>query len=57
VIASHASEEATRNGELLPGTKTAAFVEATQTPVYLPLSGKTLSFDAAGNCTGQCSAQ
>lgn len=57
VIASHANEEATRNGELLPGTKTATFIEATKAPIYLPLSGKTLSFDANGNCTGECSAQ
>lgn len=57
VIASHANEEATRDGKVLPGTRTAAFIEATQTPVYLPLSGKTLSFDANGNCTGECSAQ
>ncbi|HEY9627449.1 MAG TPA: MBL fold metallo-hydrolase [Coleofasciculaceae cyanobacterium] len=55
VIASHANEAATREGKLLPNTKTAAFVEATKTPVYLPLSGKTLSFDARGNCTGGCS--
>ena len=56
VIPSHANEAATRNGSVLPGTKTAAFAEATKTPVYLPLSGKTLSFDASGSCTAGCSA-
>jgi L-ascorbate metabolism protein UlaG (beta-lactamase superfamily) len=55
VIASHANEEATRNGRVLSGTKTATFIEATDTPVYLPLSGKTLSFSADGACTEGCS--
>ncbi len=54
VIASHANEAATRSGEVQPGTKTAAFIEATQAPVYAPLSGRTLSFDAGGNCTDGC---
>ncbi|PSN14885.1 metal-dependent hydrolase [filamentous cyanobacterium CCT1] len=56
VIASHANEAATSRGKLLPGTKTAAFAEATATPVYLPLSGQTLAFDADGLCTAGCSA-
>lgn len=56
VIASHANEEATRNGELLPNTKTAAFVETTQAPVYLPRSGKTLVFDGDGRCKDECAA-
>jgi L-ascorbate metabolism protein UlaG (beta-lactamase superfamily) len=55
VIASHANEEATRNGRVLSGSKTATFIEATDTPVYLPLSGKTLSFSADGACTEGCS--
>ncbi len=54
VIASHANEAATVNGEVQQETKTAAFIEATQTPVYVPLSGKTLSFDAEGQCTDGC---
>jgi L-ascorbate metabolism protein UlaG (beta-lactamase superfamily) len=56
VIPSHANEAATRNGSVLSGTKTAAFAEMTKTPVYLPLSGKTLSFDAGGSCMTGCSA-
>lgn len=55
VIASHANEAATSGGELLPDTKTAAFIDATDTPVYVPLSGRTLSFDADGFCTEGCS--
>jgi L-ascorbate metabolism protein UlaG (beta-lactamase superfamily) len=54
VIPSHANEEATRDGKVLPGTRTASFIEATNIPVYLPLSGKTLSFDSSGKCTGGC---
>ncbi|MGB3135500.1 MAG: MBL fold metallo-hydrolase [Nodosilinea sp.] len=55
VIASHANEAATSGGELLPDTKTAAFIDATEAPVYVPLSGRTLSFDAEGLCTEGCS--
>lgn len=54
VIASHANEAATENGDVLPDTKTAAFIEATAVPVYVPLSGRTLTFDAEGNCTDGC---
>ncbi|MGB6016480.1 MAG: MBL fold metallo-hydrolase, partial [Nodosilinea sp.] len=54
VIPSHANEAATSGGKLLPDTKTAAFVEATETPAYLPLSGKTMAFDADGVCTAGC---
>ncbi|MEL6352777.1 MAG: MBL fold metallo-hydrolase [Cyanobacteria bacterium J06627_28] len=57
VIASHANEAATLNGEVQPDTRTAAFIEATPIPVYVPLSGKTLSFDADGICTGGCSEE
>lgn len=48
-IASHANEAATNNGEVIPGTRTATFIEATTTPVYVPLSGVTMSFDGDGN--------
>ncbi|MGB5916176.1 MAG: MBL fold metallo-hydrolase [Phormidesmis sp.] len=54
VIASHANEAATSDGQVQPDTRTAAFMEATQTPVYIPLSGRTLSFNAAGECVEGC---
>ena len=57
VIASHANEAATIDGVVQPETKTAAFIEATQTSVYVPLSGKTLSFDADGLCTEGCTEE
>lgn len=54
VIPSHANEAATKDGKLLPNSKTAAFKDAVHVPVYLPLSGKTMAFDGNGKCTGGC---
>ncbi len=54
VIASHANEEATKRGKLLPGTRTEAFKKATQVPVHVPLSGKTMEFDGTGTCMSGC---
>jgi L-ascorbate metabolism protein UlaG (beta-lactamase superfamily) len=54
VIASHANEVGTVGGKVRPGSKTEAFIKATRVPVYVPLSGKTMEFDAAGKCTAGC---
>lgn len=54
VIPSHANEPATENGEVIAGTRTETFLEATGTPAYLPLSGRTMAFDANGNCVEGC---
>ncbi len=54
VIASHANEEATKDGKVLPDTRTATFIEATKVPVYVPLSGKTMAFDGLGKCVEGC---
>ncbi|MDZ4736894.1 MAG: MBL fold metallo-hydrolase [Rhodospirillaceae bacterium] len=54
VIPSHANEEATRDGAVLPETRTAAFIAASEVPVHVPLSGKTMSFDAGGTCVEGC---
>jgi L-ascorbate metabolism protein UlaG (beta-lactamase superfamily) len=54
VIASHANEMATKEGRLLPNTKMATFKDATNVPVNLPLSGKTMEFDADGKCQSGC---
>lgn len=54
VIASHANETATEGGKLIAGSKTATFKKATRMPMYVPLSGKTMSFDGAGKCTAGC---
>jgi L-ascorbate metabolism protein UlaG (beta-lactamase superfamily) len=54
VIASHANEAATVNGEVQPGTKTAMFIEAVNVPVHVPLSGRTMEFDGGANCVSGC---
>ena len=54
VIASHANEVGTVGGKLRPGSKTEAFIKAVKAPVHIPLSGKTMEFDAAGRCTAGC---
>ncbi len=54
VIASHANEEATKNGEVLPGTKTETFAKAVTVPTHSPLSGRTMAFDGSGKCVSGC---
>jgi L-ascorbate metabolism protein UlaG (beta-lactamase superfamily) len=54
VICSHANEPATKDGKVLPNTRTAAFVKATKVPVHVPLSGRTMEFDGAGKCVKGC---
>jgi L-ascorbate metabolism protein UlaG (beta-lactamase superfamily) len=54
VIASHANEVGTVGGKVRAGSKTEAFVKAVKVPVYIPLSGKTMEFDAAGKCAAGC---
>ena len=54
VIPSHANEEATRDGQVIEGTRTATFVEAVNVPVHLPLSGRTMAFDDRGTCVEGC---
>ncbi len=54
VIASHANEVGTEGGKVRAGSKTEAFIKAARMPVHVPLSGKTMEFDAAGKCTAGC---
>ena len=54
VIASHANEEATKNGKVRSGTRTETFMKASRVPVHLPLSGRTMSFDSQGKCMAGC---
>ncbi len=56
VIPSHSNEASTMGGKVRPGSKAEAFMKAVKTPVYLPLSGKTMEFNAAGNCTAGCTS-
>lgn len=50
VIPSHANEVATQGGEVQPGTRTEAFIDAVNVPVHLPLSGQTMEFNSNGRC-------
>ena len=54
VIASHANEQSTESGKVRPGTRTAQFIEHTEMPVHVPLSGRTMSFDENGMCVAGC---
>ena len=54
VIASHANEAATKGGKVITGTRTDSFIQASKVPVHLPLSGRTMSFDASGRCVEGC---
>ena len=54
VIPSHVNEEATKDGKLLPGTRTETFKNAVAVPVHLPLSGATMAFDGSGACVSGC---
>lgn len=55
VIASHANEAATEKGKVISGTRTDIFMKASKVPVYIPLSGKTMQFNANGKCVKGCS--
>jgi L-ascorbate metabolism protein UlaG (beta-lactamase superfamily) len=54
VIPSHANEAGTVDGKVRAGSKTEAFLKAVKMPAHVPLSGRTLQFDAAGKCTAGC---
>ena len=54
VIASHANEVGTVDGKVRAGSKTEAFIRAVKVPVHVPLSGRTMEFEASGRCTRGC---
>jgi L-ascorbate metabolism protein UlaG (beta-lactamase superfamily) len=54
VIPLHANEVGTVGGKVRPGSRTETFVKAVKVPAYIPLSGRTMEFDAAGKCTAGC---
>jgi L-ascorbate metabolism protein UlaG (beta-lactamase superfamily) len=54
VIPSHANEVGTVGGKVRPGSRTEAFMKAVKVPLHIPLSGKTMEFNAAGKCTAGC---
>ena len=54
VIPSHANEVGTKDGKVVPGSKTDTFRKAAKMPVHIPLSGKTMEFDSNGKCVAGC---
>jgi L-ascorbate metabolism protein UlaG (beta-lactamase superfamily) len=54
VIASHVNEVATQGGKLRSGTKTEQFIKMVNVPTYVPLSGRTMSFNGSGKCVSAC---
>ena len=57
VIPEHANEVATNGGLVIPGTKTARFMELVNSRrrrVHLPLSGQRMEFDSEANCVAGC---
>jgi L-ascorbate metabolism protein UlaG (beta-lactamase superfamily) len=54
VIASHANEVGTVGGKVRSGSKTESFMKAAKMPVHVPLSGKTMEFDADAKCMTGC---
>ena len=43
-----------QGGKVRAGTKTEAFMKASKVPVHVPLSGRTMEFDANGKCVVGC---
>jgi len=54
VIPSHANQESTKGGKVVPGTRTDTFIKAVKVPAHVPLSGKTMEFDGNGKCVAGC---
>ena len=54
VIPSHANEVATDGGKVVAGTRTESFMSSVKAAAHLPLSGRTMAFDANGLCVEGC---
>lgn len=54
VIASHANQPSTSGGKVIEGTRLEQFMNMSKTKVHVPLSGRTMSFNAKGACTAGC---
>jgi L-ascorbate metabolism protein UlaG (beta-lactamase superfamily) len=53
-IVSHANEAATKDGKVIPGSRTDTFIKASKVRGRVPLSGKTMTFDGGGRCVAGC---
>ena len=54
IIPSHANQPSTQNGKVIAGTRVEQFSKAVKAKVHLPLSGRTMSFNAKGKCSDGC---
>ena len=54
VIPSHANQPSTEDGKVIAGTRLEQFTKAVKARVHVPLSGRTMSFNAKGKCTDGC---
>ena len=54
VIPSHANQPSTEQGKVKSGTRLEEFMGLAKAKVYVPLSGRTMSFNSKGKCTGGC---
>ncbi len=54
LIPSHANQPSTAEGQIIKGTRLEQFKYFTKAKVHVPLSGRTMSFDGKGKCTGGC---
>ena len=54
VIVSHANQPSTEGGKVIPGTRVDEFIKLSEVSVHVPLSGRVMSFDGKGECSGGC---
>jgi len=54
VLLTHVNEPATKGGKLLPKSKTAALIKQLKVPAHLAISGRTMEFNADGECVSGC---
>ena len=54
IRASQANQPSTSGGKSIEGTRLAQFKKMSEADVYVPLSGRTMSFNGKGECTNGC---
>lgn len=54
VIPSHANQPSTKGGKVIEGTRTHEFMQLVKAKAYVPLSGRTMSFNKKGKCVSGC---
>lgn len=54
VIPSHANQPSTKDGVVIEGTRIDSFMKAVKAKAYVPISGRSMSFDKNGKCVAGC---